>query len=44
MLNARLADLGGPALPGSLADFDKFIADEPEKWGEVIGAANIKAE
>jgi tripartite-type tricarboxylate transporter receptor subunit TctC len=26
------------------AEFGKFIADETEKWGKVIRAANIKAE
>jgi hypothetical protein len=26
------------------AEFGKFIADEIEKWGKVIRAANIKAE
>jgi tripartite-type tricarboxylate transporter receptor subunit TctC len=41
---ARLADLGGMVLPGSPADFGKFIAAETEKWGKVIRAANIKAE
>jgi tripartite-type tricarboxylate transporter receptor subunit TctC len=41
---ARLADLGGTALVGSPADFGKFIADETEKWGKVVRAANIKAE
>jgi tripartite-type tricarboxylate transporter receptor subunit TctC len=41
---ARLADLGGTALPGSPADFGKLIADDTEKWGKVIRAANIKAE
>jgi tripartite-type tricarboxylate transporter receptor subunit TctC len=25
-------------------EFGKFIADEAEKWGKVIRAANIKAE
>jgi tripartite-type tricarboxylate transporter receptor subunit TctC len=39
----RLADLGGTILPASPADFSKLIADETEKWGEVIRAANIKA-
>ena len=29
---------------GSPADFGKLIADETEKWGKVIRAANIKAE
>ncbi len=28
---------------GSVADFGKLIADETEKWGKVIRAANIKA-
>ena len=31
-------------LPMSPADFGKFIADETEKWGKVIRAANIKPE
>jgi tripartite-type tricarboxylate transporter receptor subunit TctC len=43
-VKARLADLGGTVLPGSAADFGKLIADETEKWGKVIRAANIKAE
>lgn len=41
---ARLSDLGGTMLPGSPADFGRFIADETEKWGKVIRTANIKAE
>ena len=43
-MKARLADLGGTVLPGSPADFGKLIADDTEKWGKVIRAANIKAE
>jgi tripartite-type tricarboxylate transporter receptor subunit TctC len=43
-IEARLADLGGTGLPGSPADFAKLIADETEKWGKVVRAANIKAE
>jgi tripartite-type tricarboxylate transporter receptor subunit TctC len=43
-IKARLADLGGTVLPGSPADFGKLIADETEKWGNVIRAANIKPE
>jgi len=43
-IKARLAELGGTVLPGSPADFGKLIADETEKWGKVIRAANIKAE
>jgi tripartite-type tricarboxylate transporter receptor subunit TctC len=42
-IKARLASLGR-VLPGSSAEFGKFIADETEKWGKVIRAANIKAE
>jgi tripartite-type tricarboxylate transporter receptor subunit TctC len=43
-IKARLADLGGTPLVGSAADFGKFIADETEKWGKVIVAANIKPQ
>jgi tripartite-type tricarboxylate transporter receptor subunit TctC len=43
-MKARLADLGGTVLAGSPADFGKLIADETEKWGNVIRALNIKAE
>jgi tripartite-type tricarboxylate transporter receptor subunit TctC len=43
-LKARLADLGGDALALLPADFGKLIADETEKWGNVIRALNIKAE
>jgi tripartite-type tricarboxylate transporter receptor subunit TctC len=41
-IKARLADLGGAVLSGSPADFGRLIADETEKWGKVIRAANIK--
>jgi tripartite-type tricarboxylate transporter receptor subunit TctC len=43
-MKARLADVGGTALSGSPADFAKLIADETEKWGKVVRAANIKVE
>jgi tripartite-type tricarboxylate transporter receptor subunit TctC len=43
-LQTRLAELGGVPLGGSPADFGKLIANETEKWGKVIRAANIKAE
>jgi tripartite-type tricarboxylate transporter receptor subunit TctC len=43
-IKARLAELGGVVLAGSPADFGKLIADETEKWGKVIRAANIKVQ
>jgi tripartite-type tricarboxylate transporter receptor subunit TctC len=43
-LQARLADLGGTPLVGSPAAFGKLIAEETEKWGNVIRALNIKAD
>ena len=41
-IKARIADLGATPLVGSPADFGKLIADETEKWGKVIRAANIR--
>jgi tripartite-type tricarboxylate transporter receptor subunit TctC len=43
-IKMQLAKLGGAALALSPADFGKLIADETEKWGKVIRAANIKPE
>jgi len=43
-IKARLAQLGGTVLAGSAADLGRLFADETEKWGKVIRAANIKAE
>jgi tripartite-type tricarboxylate transporter receptor subunit TctC len=43
-MQARFADLGGVALSGSPSDFGKLIAEETNKWGKVIRAANIKPE
>jgi len=43
-LKARIAELGGVVLPGSPADFGKFVAEETKKWGNVIQAANIKPD
>ena len=41
-VSARLADLGAVPITGKPGDFAKLIADETEKWGRVIRAANIK--
>jgi len=43
-LKAQLADLGGIILGGSPGDFRTLVAEEIEKWANVIRAANIKAE
>jgi len=43
-IKAQLADLGGTPLTLSPAGFGKLIADDTEKWGNVIRAANIKPE
>jgi tripartite-type tricarboxylate transporter receptor subunit TctC len=43
-MKARIADLGGTVLPGSPGDYASLLADETEKWGKVIRAANIKPE
>src|SRR5262245_32627304 len=41
---ARVADLGGVPMPMAPVGFGRFIAEETEKWGKVIRAANIKPE
>src|SRR6516165_6359568 len=43
-MKGLFADVGGAVLPGSPADFGKLLADETEKWGKLIRAANIKPE
>jgi tripartite-type tricarboxylate transporter receptor subunit TctC len=43
-LRARLIDMGATILAGSPGDYAKLIAEETEKWGKVIRAANIKPE
>ncbi len=43
-IKSRLTDLGGTLLPGSPADFGRFIVAETEKWAKVVKSANIKAD
>jgi tripartite-type tricarboxylate transporter receptor subunit TctC len=43
-LKARLAELGGTALALSPAGLGKLFAEDTEKWGRVVRAANIKLE
>jgi len=43
-IKARLTDVGGTVLVGSPTDFGKLIAEETEKWAQVIKFAGIKPE
>jgi tripartite-type tricarboxylate transporter receptor subunit TctC len=43
-LKMRFAELGSSVVGGSPADYRRLLADETEKWGKVIRAANIKPE
>ncbi len=43
-VQARLKDLGGIPVPGSPADFSKFLANETAKWEKVVHAANLSIE
>jgi tripartite-type tricarboxylate transporter receptor subunit TctC len=43
-MQAKLAQLGGALLPGTPEDFGKVIADETEKWSEVVKATGATAE
>jgi tripartite-type tricarboxylate transporter receptor subunit TctC len=41
-VRARLEELGGSPFTVSSVDFRRLIADESERWGKVIRAANIQ--
>lgn len=41
---ARFADLGATPFAGSSVELGKHIADETEKWGDLIRAKNIKLD
>ena len=43
-VQARLADLGGTALPVSPAEYAEILARTTEKWAKVIQAAHIKVD
>src|SRR5262245_60323256 len=43
-IKTRLAGLGSMPMPMTPTEFGKLVADETEKWGKMIRAANIKAE
>jgi tripartite-type tricarboxylate transporter receptor subunit TctC len=41
-IKARLAEVAGPVLAGSPADFGKLISHETEKWGRVVKLVGVK--
>jgi len=43
-LKARFVELAEEPMPMTPTEFGKLIADETEKWGKVIRAANLKAD
>jgi tripartite-type tricarboxylate transporter receptor subunit TctC len=43
-MQARFAAIAGEPMPGSPADFGKLIADETEKWADVVASAGLKQE
>jgi tripartite-type tricarboxylate transporter receptor subunit TctC len=44
MLKARLTELSAEPMSLRPTEFQKFVADETEKWGKVVRFAGIKAE
>jgi tripartite-type tricarboxylate transporter receptor subunit TctC len=43
-IKARLAELGGTVLSGSPSDFGRLIAQETEKWGQVVKFSGAKPD
>jgi tripartite-type tricarboxylate transporter receptor subunit TctC len=43
-IKAKLAELGGMLIPGSPADFGKLVAEETDKWAEVIRTGRVTLE
>ena len=43
-MKARFAELGATVVPGSPAEFGKFIAEDTEKWAKVVKFVGIKAD
>ena len=40
----RIAELGDTPLTLSSSEFERLIAEETEKWGNVIRSAKLRAE
>jgi len=43
-MKSRLAEMGGIVLAGSPADFGRLIAEETEKWAQVVQFSGAKQE
>ena len=43
-MRTRLADLGGVPMAVTPGEFEKFIADETEKWAKVVKFSGAKAD
>jgi tripartite-type tricarboxylate transporter receptor subunit TctC len=43
-VKARIADLAAVPLPMTPSEFGKLVAEETDKWGKIIRAANMKAD
>jgi tripartite-type tricarboxylate transporter receptor subunit TctC len=43
-IKARIADMGGAPLGLAVPQFEKFVAEEIDKWAKVIRTANIKLD
>jgi tripartite-type tricarboxylate transporter receptor subunit TctC len=43
-MQAKLKDLGGAPVPGTPADFGKFLEAETAKWEKVVNAANLSVQ
>jgi tripartite-type tricarboxylate transporter receptor subunit TctC len=43
-MKARITQLGAAPLPGSPADFGKFITAETDKWAKVVKFAGLKPQ
>ena len=41
-IRVRFADLAATLVPGSPAEFGKFIADDTEKWAKIVKFVGIK--
>jgi len=43
-MKARFADLGAAVLAGTPDEFGKVLAEETEKWGQVVKLAALKPD